>query len=225
MKEVWKDIVGYEGIYRINQRGGYSRKLKRGWGPTKTLGDQPKAPYKTLVLYKDGKSYSKMLHRVLAEAFIPNPENKPCVNHKDGNKKNNDLSNLEWCSVQYNSKHYFHELGGKERIPKGEEHHLSKFSDVIISNIFDDLDNGVDKGEVQIRYEISKSHLNLLIRGGRRQHLSTKLTYKNRPRFKLSAEDIIKIRRSKESNKKLAEGFKVTPQAIGYWRDKAIKSI
>ena len=58
-----------------------------------------------LTVYVDGKN--RLLHRLLAEVFIPNPNNLPCVNHKDGNKLNNELSNLEWCSYSHNNKHAY----------------------------------------------------------------------------------------------------------------------
>lgn len=58
-----------------------------------------------LTVYVDGKN--RLLHRLLAEVFIPNPDNLPCVNHKDGNKLNNDLSNLEWCTYSHNNKHAY----------------------------------------------------------------------------------------------------------------------
>ncbi len=58
-----------------------------------------------LTVYVDGKN--RLLHRLLAEVFIPNPDNLPCVNHKDGNKLNNDLNNLEWCTYGENNKHAY----------------------------------------------------------------------------------------------------------------------
>lgn len=58
-----------------------------------------------LTVFVDGKN--RLLHRLLAETFIPNPDNLPCVNHKDGNKLNNDLSNLEWCTYSENNRHAY----------------------------------------------------------------------------------------------------------------------
>jgi hypothetical protein len=72
-------------------------------------------------LRNENKETKKVyLHRILAELFIPNPENKPCVNHKDGVKYNNSLSNLEWCTYQENNNHAF-DTGLQK---KGSEHHL-----------------------------------------------------------------------------------------------------
>lgn len=61
--------------------------------------------YKTVRLRKDGKAKTEKVHRLLAKAFIPNPYKKNCVNHKDANKLNNNLSNLEWCTHQENMRH------------------------------------------------------------------------------------------------------------------------
>jgi hypothetical protein len=67
--------------------------------------------YFGVTLYKDGKRYCKKVHRLIAEAFIPNLGNKPCVNHKDGNKQNNHVYNLEWCTKSENEKHKYDVLG------------------------------------------------------------------------------------------------------------------
>lgn len=61
--------------------------------------------YKTISLRVNGKQWNLYSHRIIAKYFIPNPENKPIVNHKDGNRANNNISNLEWCTPKENSQH------------------------------------------------------------------------------------------------------------------------
>lgn len=98
-KEIWKDIPGYEGLYQVNQWGDiYSlytyKKLK--WSLHKD-------GYKQYNLSKNKKKYIMMAHRAVALAFIPNPDNLPVINHKDENKLNCYVNNLEWASYQYNA--------------------------------------------------------------------------------------------------------------------------
>jgi len=84
--------------------------------------------YLAVHLCKKGKQITRHIHRLVAEAFIPNPENKPQVNHKNGNKSDNRIINLEWCTNQENQKHSYRTLGNKSpmlgRI--GKNHPLSK---------------------------------------------------------------------------------------------------
>lgn len=92
------DIQGYEGLYKVNNGGDIlsvrSRKiLKAG---------KNKQGYMCVVLAKDGKCKTYKVHRLVASAFIPNPQNLPSINHKDENKTNNNVNNLEWCTHKYN---------------------------------------------------------------------------------------------------------------------------
>ncbi len=99
MKEVWKDIEGYEGLYQISNLGNV-KSLKNNI----ILKPLINKGYSKCHLYKDGKLKLKRIHRLVAETFIPNNNNYPCVNHKDGNKQNNIVDNLEWCTRSYNDK-------------------------------------------------------------------------------------------------------------------------
>lgn len=96
-KEIWKDIRDYEGIYEISNFGRVKREKKILKSSKNSMG------YYLVSLSKNGKSKTYSIHRLVAETFIPNPSNFSCVNHKDENKENNKLDNLEWCTYQYNT--------------------------------------------------------------------------------------------------------------------------
>ena len=105
MKEIWRPVIGYEGFYDVSNLGNV-RSIKRNGtnGVTLALVDE-KDGYKIVCLMKLGKRVNKKVHRLVAEAFILNAENKPCVNHKDNDRKNNQLTNLEWVTVAENNRH------------------------------------------------------------------------------------------------------------------------
>ena len=116
MKEIWKDIKGYEGYYQVSNLGRV-RSLKRVVGAGKNANHSTQTlngrilksaytkKYVTTILSKDGKTKCFSVHKLVAEAFIPNPDNLPCVNHKDENKHNNKVDNLEWCTYKYNNEY------------------------------------------------------------------------------------------------------------------------
>ena len=114
--ELWKDIPGYEGYYQISNTG-IVKTLgrKKGFIHAKTrnlIQWENKKGYLLVGLRnKAGKKKSYQLHRLVAEAFIPNPGNKPQVNHIDGNKQNNRASNLEWATNYENHIHKVYVLG------------------------------------------------------------------------------------------------------------------
>lgn len=98
--ETWKEVVGYEGIYEVSNLGNVrNSKTKENLSQVTT-----EYGYKRVSLYKNGKTDLKV-HRIVAMAFIKNTESKPCINRKDGNKQNNIVSNLEWCTQGENIRH------------------------------------------------------------------------------------------------------------------------
>lgn len=100
MQEIWKDIEGYEGCYQVSNLGRV-KSLKFGKEKILTPTINSRGYYHTC-LRKDGRSDTVYIHRIVAKAFLPNPDNLPLINHKDEDKTNNRVDNLEWCSVYYN---------------------------------------------------------------------------------------------------------------------------
>ncbi len=99
--EQWKDIAGFDGLYQISNFGS----VKRLGRNERTLKPRMCKGYETVCLCKNGIRHNRRINRLVALAFISNPENKPEVNHKDGNKRNNSVSNLEWCTSSENQIH------------------------------------------------------------------------------------------------------------------------
>ena len=118
MEEVWKDVVGYEGHYQVSNLG-RCRSLDRCINHPISKNGKKMLNGRILSLYKcgsgylmasfslDGKRKFEMVHRVVAKAFLPNPDNLPEINHIDEDKTNNCVDNLEWCTCSMNIKHAY----------------------------------------------------------------------------------------------------------------------
>lgn len=128
-----KDIKGYEGLYAITDEGQvYSYQNKRFLTPAKCGNG-----YLKVILCRGKEDHKNlMIHRLVAEAFIPNPDEKLTVNHIDGNKQNNVVSNLEWNTYSENLKHaYSHELSSwneKKGRPMRPVHMIDKKSGAVL---------------------------------------------------------------------------------------------
>ena len=106
--ETWRDVVGYDGLYKVSDKGHVYSVERRDPRGIKIGGRMLKPRdvgngYLQVALFKNGERKNKYIHRLVTEAFIPNPENHPDVNHLDEIKSNNELSNLEWCTREYNN--------------------------------------------------------------------------------------------------------------------------
>lgn len=107
--EIWKSIEGYDGQYLISNTG-----IVKSVGNSASRKDKELKPYtngstkhQKIGLRKDNKVIKHRIHRLVALAFLDNPNNLPFVNHIDNNPENNHVSNLEWCSHEYNLNHYY----------------------------------------------------------------------------------------------------------------------
>ena len=142
MDEIWKDITGYEGIYQVSNYGNVK-------AVARTLNDGRFRKERMLKPYIDRDGYKKatlwygnnpqkhyFVHRLVALAFIDNPDNYPQINHKDENPANNHVENLEWCDVRYNINYGNRNIKMAQAI-RGENHYLHKLKNEDIRFIRD----------------------------------------------------------------------------------------
>lgn len=116
--EEWKNIEGYEGLYQISNYGRVKSLSRKVWQFNKYVITQEfimknknsKDGYKRIILCKDGKYKTFLVHRLVAKHFLNNINNLPYINHKDENKDNNSVDNLEYCTAKYNCNYGNHNI-------------------------------------------------------------------------------------------------------------------
>lgn len=176
--EQWKAIPGFEGYYEASTLGNirsvsrkviihgasgdYERSLKSK--PMTPLPDG-KGYYLMVELSRDGRSKRYLIHRLVAQTFIENPESLPEVNHKDENKRNNRVDNLEWCTHAYNNNY-----GSKKTASRGEGNAQCKFSEATILELkrqYKPNDPEFGTKGLSEKFGISISHVSAIIHGRR----------------------------------------------------------
>ena len=164
MQEEWKNIIDYEGLYQVSNLGRVKSLNYKHTGREKILKSSvDKIGYMYVGLCKNGKRKHYLVHRLVAEVFISNPNNLAQVNHKDENKHNNCVENLEWCDAKYNINYGT----ATERRRKTNTNHPS-YSKVVLQY---DLNGNFIKEwpstmEVQRQLGIRISHISECCKGG-----------------------------------------------------------
>lgn len=163
LQENWVPIPGYEKFYQITSTGRIKRIGSPGSGRSRD--DRFRYPqdsgfgYKYITLHSVGKRKNFYMHRLLATIFIPNPENKPLVNHINGVKSDNRIENLEWCTLSENMIHAY----GLGLIPKGEANHMSKITEAEVLQIRSLHNSGESRPSLAVKFGISKANVHRII--------------------------------------------------------------
>lgn len=146
-KEIWKPIIETDGQYEISSFGRIKKLFHRRGGkkypcnPHKIFEGTNSRGYVATNIRYNGKASPQMVHRLIAAAFIPNPKNLPFINHIDGVKSNNSISNLEWCTQKENN-HHATRIGLVPR-PKGKDVWCSKLTEEQVLEIFNSNESGL----------------------------------------------------------------------------------
>lgn len=179
--EVWNAMVAFEGIYEVSNHGrvrSLDRIVRGRWGPVfykgQLMSQSPDTSgYLQTALCKDGVEYTRSVHRLVAEAFIPNQDNKPCINHIDEDKTNNHVDNLEWCTYSENTNH------GTRNKRVSTKNTNGKCSKEVIQYT---LDGKLVKIWPSIsetgRHGFNRSHVGRCVRGERKTHKFYKWEFK-----------------------------------------------
>jgi len=160
--EIWKDVIGFEGLYQISNLGNVknlSRVVNSSHNAKRTIKEKFIKPCKNrdgylfVSLCKSNKKVNATIHRMVATSFLKNTDGKITVNHIDGNKLNNNVSNLEWNTYSENNKHAF-TIG--LRSLKGQSHNRSKLKNEDVLRIRSNEFNGLTHKEISIIFNVSR---------------------------------------------------------------------
>jgi len=176
--EVWKSIKGFENYYEVSNLGNVKRKEGTSHLKPKNLKHLlDKDGYRRVNLKVSQKTNSKIVHRLIAEAFIDNPENKPQVNHINGIKGDNTLSNLEWCTLSENRRHAYSTGLQNGLTRRGVKNNFSKLTENQVRSIRmeytgdargkskEQLKEMVTTEDLAKKYNVSRAAISFILNG------------------------------------------------------------
>jgi len=151
VKEIWKDTKDYDGRYQVSTLGRVKSFCR---SETKIVSQHKNHGYLRVILHKDGLNRLRV-HRLVALSFIPNPENKKEINHKNGIKTDNRVENLEWCTSSENKKHALYT--GLNRVRFGQEASRAKLTNVQVLAIRGAIRSGYKQMDIAKYFKITAS--------------------------------------------------------------------
>lgn len=162
-KEIWKDVEGYDGKYQISTLGNVR---SYAYGHARTLKPSPnELGYLRVFLCKYGLIKTLRVHRLVAEAFMPNPKNKPYINHIDFDPSNNRVENLEWCTQKENMRHCI----DSGRFSRGEAHYKSILKNSDVKKIR--ASNGISQVQLGKIFKVDQSVISNIINRKKWTHI------------------------------------------------------
>lgn len=179
MNEIWKPVAGYEGIYEVSNLGrvrSLDREVANRWGTTRKVAGTirvisvKREGYCFVNLFRKQRGKPMYVHRLVAIAFIPNPEGLPQVNHLDGDKSNNRADNLEWCSGSENCFHAIRE--GIYEHARGESSATAKLTEPEVSEIRRLWSAGMLQKDIAARFGVGRKAITKIVNRQRWRHVA-----------------------------------------------------
>jgi hypothetical protein len=170
-QEVWKDIQGYEGLYQVSDFGRV-RSFKRSSGHVVLKQNNTRGYMQVVLSNSDRVRQTYSVHRLVATAFIPNPDKLPVINHVDRNRGNNRVSNLEWTTASLNVLHTYKVY----HAVRGDEHYISKLSESDAQNVYELAWSGtLTQSKIATLFNVSRSTVETIKHGHAWNHVTQDL--------------------------------------------------